>query len=59
MKFYLTILSAVVIFGLIPNLVSAQQNKEAEIQDLEKMEGQAWVEKDSITLFKYIGIAND
>lgn len=30
----------------------AQQNNEDEIRQLEEIEGQAWVKKDSVTLFK-------
>jgi hypothetical protein len=30
----------------------AQQDRETEIRKLEKMEGEAWVNKDSATLFK-------
>ncbi len=32
--------------------MSAQQNQETTIQELEHSEGQAWVNKDTLTLFK-------
>lgn len=40
------------LFGLTYHGSIAQQNRETEIRKLEKMEGEAWVNKDSTTLFK-------
>jgi hypothetical protein len=40
------------LFGLAHHDTIAQQGREAEIRRLEKMEGEAWVNKDSATLFK-------
>ena len=40
------------IFGLAYHRSMAQQDRETEIRKLEKMEGEAWVNKDSATLFK-------
>jgi hypothetical protein len=52
MRKYHASLAAFVFLIIMPILVSAQQNQEKEIRNLENAEGQAWVKKDSVTLFK-------
>lgn len=42
----------VLIFGFSGNDCIAQQDRESDIRKLEKMEGEAWVKKDSVALFK-------
>lgn len=42
----------VVIFLLSSNFLFAQQNSETEIRNLEELEGQSWVKKDTTTLFR-------
>jgi len=41
-----------VLLGLTYNVSLAQEDKELEIRKLENIEGEAWVKKDSMTLFK-------
>ena len=41
-----------VFLGMFHNVSLAQQDKESEIKNLENIEGEAWVKKDSLTLFK-------
>lgn len=41
-----------ILFSLIQIAAFSQNNKEKEIRDLEKLEGESWVKKDSMTLFK-------
>src|SRR5450432_1508458 len=52
MKKYFTQFVMVILLGTAHNVSFAQQDKEAEIMKLENMEGDAWVKKDSVTLFK-------
>jgi len=52
MRKYHASIAAFVFFIIMPILVSAQLNQETEIRNLENAEGQAWVKKDSVTLFK-------
>lgn len=52
MRKYHALLAAFVFLSIMPIFVSAQQNQESEIRNLENAEGQAWVKKDSVTLFK-------
>jgi Domain of unknown function (DUF4440) len=52
MKKILTFFVLTILFGLICFISFAQENDEAEIKKLENMEGQAWVKKDTVTLFK-------
>lgn len=46
----ITILAA--IFLLSSNFLFAQQNSETEIRNLEELEGQSWVKKDTTKLFQ-------
>ena len=41
-----------ILFVLVHNTSFAQQNAETVIRNLENAEGQAWVNKDSVALFK-------
>lgn len=43
---------SVIIFLLSSNFLFAQQNQETEIRNLEELEGQSWVKKDTTTLFQ-------
>jgi len=52
MKKYFIQFIMTVLFGMFHNVSLAQQDKEAEIKNLENIEGEAWVKKDSVTLFK-------
>ena len=52
MKKSFTPIILVLIFGFSGNDAVAQQDREPEIRKLEKMEGEAWVKKDSVALFK-------
>ncbi len=46
-------LSALTIFfGLLDITAFAQKNREMEIRDLENLEGESWVRKDTATLFR-------
>jgi hypothetical protein len=53
MKKYFTQFAMVIFLGTVHNVSLAQQDNEAEIMKLENMEGEAWVKKDSMTLFKH------
>jgi ketosteroid isomerase-like protein len=50
-KFYSPIVLTI-LFGLTGHITFAQQDREIEIRVLENVEGEAWVKKDSTTLFK-------
>ncbi len=52
MKKFFTPFMMSILLGLTHNVCLAQQGKEAEIRKLENMEGEAFVKKDTITLFK-------
>jgi hypothetical protein len=52
MKKILTLLVFTILLGLTYFVSFAQENNETEIKKLENMEGEAWVKKDSVTLFK-------
>ena len=52
MKRYFIQFTLAVLLGMFHNVCSAQLEKEAEIKNLENIEGEAWVKKDSLTLFK-------
>jgi hypothetical protein len=52
MKKYFIHSILVVLFGTFHHNSFAQQDKESEIKNLENAEGEAWVKKDSVTLFK-------
>ena len=52
MKKYFIQCTMVVLLGMFHNVSLAQQDKESEIKNLENIEGEAWVKKDSLTLFK-------
>jgi ketosteroid isomerase-like protein len=41
-----------IFLGIVPHVSLAQIDKELEIRKLENIEGEAWVKKDSVTLFK-------
>jgi ketosteroid isomerase-like protein len=45
-------LCLVVLCGMVQKVSFAQQDQETEIRRLENMEGEAWVKKDTATLFK-------
>jgi len=47
-------LLAVIILVLSPICISAQLNDEAEIRNLEKMEAEAFVKKDTIALYRLL-----
>ena len=51
MKKFLSPVVMTVLFGLASHIVFAQ-DREMEIRFLENVEGEAWVKKDSATLFK-------
>jgi Domain of unknown function (DUF4440) len=50
-RFFIPLVMAILL-GLTHNVSLAQQDKELEIRKLENIEGEAWVKKDSVTLFK-------
>jgi hypothetical protein len=52
MKKFITPFMMTILLGLTYNVSVAQQDKETEIRKLENMEGDAFVKKDTITLFK-------
>ncbi len=52
MRKTLSLLVLTIVFALICFISFAQENSETEIKNLENMEGEAWVRKDSVTLFK-------
>jgi hypothetical protein len=52
MKKLLVPLVTFLLLGLTHHVSFAQTDKETEIRNLENMEGEAWVKKDSITLFR-------
>jgi hypothetical protein len=52
MKKILILSVSTILLGLTHFVSSAQKNNETEIKKLEDMEGEAWVKKDSVILFK-------
>ncbi len=52
MKINIAFLALTIILGLTHFVSFAQEKNEAEIRKFETIEGQAWVQKDSATLFK-------
>jgi hypothetical protein len=54
MKIVFTPFVLTILLGLTHNVSLAQQDKETEIRKLENIEGEAWVKKDSVALFKLL-----
>jgi hypothetical protein len=52
MKILFKHLVTTIFFGLTFIVSQAQEDKDIEIRKLENMEGNAWVKKDSVTLYK-------
>lgn len=52
MKKILKLILFTIVLSISNNILLAQENNETEIRELENKEGQAWVKKDSVTLFK-------
>ena len=52
MRKTLSLLLLTIVLTLTNTISLAQENSETEIRALENMEGEAWVKKDSATLFK-------